>query len=251
DFLSQTAQLIGALKRALKTQGKTYSDIARYLSLSEASVKRMFSKRHFSLRRLDQVCQMLGLEISDLVQMMNEQHARSLSELSLEQEREIVADVELLLIAVCVLNRWRFEQITAYFSMDHTRCYRLLNRLDRLKMIELLPGNRIKLLVAPNFKWRENGPIQQFFLQKLQSDFFASRFDQEHESLIVVNGMLADSSIAVFRRKLEQLAREFDALSDGDAELPFADRNGTTVILAMRQWRYGLFQQFVKGSGHT
>ncbi len=40
DFLSQTAQLIGALKRALKTQGKTYSDIARYLSLSEASVKR-------------------------------------------------------------------------------------------------------------------------------------------------------------------------------------------------------------------
>lgn len=246
--MSQTTQLIQVLKRALKSQGKTYADIAVCLDLSEASVKRMFSRNSFSLTRLDQVCQMLGMEISDLVLMMNEQQLQTLNELSLSQEQEIVADLELLLIAVCVLNRWSFEQILDYFSMDESRGIHLLSRLDKLKMIELLPGNRVKLLVAANFRWRENGPIQQFFLQKLQSDFFDSRFDQNHESLIVVNGMLAGSSSAVFQRKLEQLINEFNALSEADSSLPFAERNGTTVVLAMRRWRYGLFQPFARKS---
>ena len=32
-----------------------------------------------------------------------------------------------------------------------------------MKIIELQPGNRVKMLVAPNFDWIPNGPIQQFF----------------------------------------------------------------------------------------
>ncbi len=246
EVLAQTSQLIQTLKTALKSQGKTYADIAVGLGLSEASVKRLFSRQSFSLQRLDQVCQLLGMEISDLIQMMQEQQAQVLTELSLAQEQEIIADLELLLVAVCVLNRWCFEQILDYFRMDEPRAIQLLARLDKLKMIELLPGNRVKLLVAPNFRWRENGPIQQFFLQKLQSDFFDSRFDEAHERLIVVNGMLASSSIAVFQRKLEQLISEFNALSETDAGLPFDKRNGTTVVLAMRRWRYGLFQPFAR-----
>jgi DNA-binding Xre family transcriptional regulator len=248
--VSQTTQLIQTLKRALKSQGRTYAEIAVCLDLSEASVKRMFSRNRFSLQRLDQVCQMLGMEISDLVQMMHEQRLQMLSELSLEQEQILVADLELLLIAVCVLNRWSFEQILDYFSLSEPRAVQLLSRLDKLKMIKLLPGNRVRLLVAPNFRWRENGPIQQFFLQKLQSDFFDSRFDEAHESLIVVNGMLAASSSAVFQRKLEQLISEFNGLSEADASLPFEERNGTTVVLAMRRWRYGLFQPFARGELH-
>ncbi len=244
--MAQTTQLIEALKKALKAHGKTYADTARYLNLSEASVKRLFSRKSFTLQRLDQVCQMMNIEISDLVQMLNEGDATPISGLSLEQEQEIVGDLELLLITVCVLNRWTLEEIIGYFDFPEVRCIKHLTRLDRLKMIELLPGNRVKLLVAPNFQWRENGPIQQFFLQKLQSDFFNSRFDQKHERLIVINGMLAPSSSAVFQRKMAHLAREFNELSSDDAGLPFEERDGTTVVLAMRPWRYGLFRQFRK-----
>jgi hypothetical protein len=113
-------------------------------------------------------------------------------------------------------------------------------------MIELLPGNRVKLRVAPNFQWRENEPIQQFFLQKLQSDFFDSRFNGLHERLIVINGMLNASSFRVFERKMVRLVREFDELCADDTSLPLEQRDGTTVVLAMRPWRYGLFSQFEK-----
>ena len=161
--MAQTLQLIAALKKALKAHGKTYADIARHLGLSEASVKRLFSRKSFSLQRLDQICQMIGIEISDLVRMLNEGAAAPISALSLAQEQEIVGDLELLLITVCVLNRWTLREIAEYFAIPEVRCIKHLTRLDRLKMIELLPGNRVKLLVSANFKWRGRRPHPTVF----------------------------------------------------------------------------------------
>jgi len=243
--MSQTSRLIQALKKTLKAQGKTYADVAVALQLSEASVKRMFSQQTFSLQRLDQVCQLLGMEISDLVQQMGQDEAR-ISTLSEEQEREIVEDLELLLVTVCILNRWEFAQIVDYFAIDQSRCIRHLAKLDRLKVIDLQVNNRIRLRVAPNFKWRENGPIQGFFMDKLQEEFFNSRFDHPKEQLLVLNGMLSSRSNQQFQRKLEQLAQEFDQLNNDDAKLSFKERFGVTVVLAMRPWRYGLFKRFLK-----
>lgn len=243
--MAQTRELINALKTALKAQGKTYADVATELNLTEASIKRLFSKQSFSLGRLDQVCHMLDLEISDLVLLMNEQQQR-LQQLSVEQENEITADVTLTLITVCVLNRWTVGDILSFFNVSATECTRHLARLDRLKVIELLPGNRIRLLVAPNFSWRENGPIQAFFQKKISQEFFNTRFSREDESLIVLNGMLSSLSNAEFQRKLKRLAREFDLLNNDDAALSLDQRQGVTLVLAMRGWKYGLFQPFVK-----
>jgi len=242
--MAHRAQLVNTLKASLKAHGKTYADVATYLQLSETSIKRLFSEGNFSLQRLDDICKMINMEISDLVQLMSEGNAVHLSELSDEQEREIASDVALLLVAVCVLNRWTLAEIVAYFRLSEAHCIRYLAKLDRLKLIELLPKNRVKLRVSPNFKWRENGPIQQFFLEKLEADFFNSRFNKQDERLIVINGMLADSANAVFQRKMENLAKEFDTLNNDDAGLPFEQRNGITVVLAMRRWSYGLFDEF-------
>ena len=240
--MAQTLQLIDTLKKALKAHGLTYADVATHLQLSEASVKRLFSEKSFSLKRLEEICQLMDLEISDLVQMMNERAgASAISALSIEQEKEIAGDLELLLVTVCVLNRWTLEEIVEYFHLSETQCIKHLAKLDRLKMIELLPKNRVKLLIARNFKWQDNGPIQRFFLEKIEAEFFATRFEREHERLIVINGMLAETSNAVFQRKMEHLAREFDELNDDDARLPLGERQGTTVVLAMRPWNFGLF----------
>lgn len=239
--MAQTSQLIGTLKQALKANGKTYADVAEHLQLSEASVKRLFSEQSFSLARLDQVCQLLKMEISDLVQQMNELQRAPISGLSLDQEREIAADLKLLLVTVCVLNHWSFRQILDYFHLSETDCIRYLAQLDRLQLIELQPGNRIRLRIAPNFAWQENGPIQRFFQEKLEQEFFNSRFDKAEEKLLVANAMLSKSTNALFQRRLEQLVREFDALAADDRSLPFEQRHGCTLVLAMRPWKYGLF----------
>lgn len=249
--MAQTRELIKTLKIALKAQGKTYADVAIELGLTEASVKRLFSQQSFSLSRLDQVCHLLEMEIADLVQLMNEQQQR-LQQLTVEQEKEITGNVTLTLVAVCVLNRWTMAEILSYYNISEPECVRHLAMLDRLKVIELLPGNRIKLLVAPNFSWRENGPIQLFFQKKISQEFFNTHFSREDECLLVLNGMFSSQSNAELQRKLKRLAREFDLLNNDDAALDLENRNGTTLVLAMRDWRYGLFQPFIKSvSGNS
>ena len=245
--MAQTRELINTLKKALKAQGKTYADVAVALELTEASVKRLFSQQSFSLSRLDKVCQLLDMEITDLVQLMNEQQ-QHLQQLTVEQEKEITADVTLTLVAVCVLNRWTMDDILSYYTLTEPQCVRHLAKLDRLKVIELLPRNRIKLLVAPNFSWRENGPIQLFFQRKISQEFFNTRFSRDDECLMVLNGMFSSQSNAEFQRKLKRLAREFDVLNNDDAALNLEERNGVTLVLAMRGWQYGLFQPFVKST---
>jgi DNA-binding Xre family transcriptional regulator len=245
--MAQTQQLIDALKRTLKAHGLTYADVARHLQLSEANIKRMFAKKTFTLERLDQVCQMMEMEISDLVQEMNERAgAIAITGLSQEQEAEIAGNLELLLVTVCVLNRWTMQDMVERFHLSEAQCIQHLAKLDRLRLIELLPKNRVKVLVARNFKWQENGPIQRFFLEKIEAEFFSSRFDHPSEHLIVINGMLSNSSNLVFQRKMEHLAREFDELNDDDAKLSLNERIGTTAVIAMRPWSYGLFDSLRK-----
>lgn len=235
----QTKALIATLKRALKASGKTYADVAQALDLSEASVKRLFSTHQISLDRLDEICQLIGLEISELVKQMDEYDGR-IERLTVEQEREIANDLTLLLITVCVLNRWTLEDILRVHQMEEPICIRKLAHLDRLKIIELLPKNRIKLKIAPNFNWIENGPIQQFFQQRIANEYFTSRFNGEDECLLVLNGMLSKTSNQAFQRRMQRLAREFEEYNREDVALEFNKRHGATVIIAIRGWRYGL-----------
>lgn len=243
--MAQTVALINTLKKALKVNGKTYADVAARLDLTEASVKRLFSQRDFSLQRLEEICQLIGLEITDLVQMMHGE-LTELTELSIDAEQEIASDLVLLLVTVCVLNKCSMEDIRSRYHLSEHVCIQKLARLDKLKVIELQPGNRVKLLVASNFAWRENGPIQRFFQEKIEKEFFSSRFDKEYEKLIVMNGMLSKASNLQFQRKLDRLQREFDELIAADARLPMSERYGNTVVLAMRPWRYGLFAHLSK-----
>jgi predicted XRE-type DNA-binding protein len=235
--MAQVAALVEALKAALKSSRMTYASVASGMGLSESSVKRKFSRQEFTLSEIDRICTLCDMDISDLVKLMEQRHGR-LQALSIAQEREIAADIGMLVVTVCALNQWSFENISEFYVFEEHQLVQMLAKLDRLKIIELQPNNRIKLLVAPNFGWLPGGPIERVFLQAIQQDFFAARFEREDHELIVLNGMLVDASNAEFRKKMERLAREFELLNREDTGKSFAARHGYTVVLALRDWHY-------------
>jgi DNA-binding Xre family transcriptional regulator len=243
--MPQISPLIKTLKKQLKAHGNTYVDVARLLKLSEASVKRLFAEENFTLHRLEDICHMMGIEISELVQMM-ESEQRKIVQLTLQQEQEIASDLLLLMITACVINGYAFQDLIEQYDIKPTDCIQKLAALDRLKIIELLPNNRIKLLVASNFSWQPNGPIQRFFQEKVEQDYFASKFDKDTEKLIVINGLLSHASNIEFQKKLQRLSKEFTELSQHDLSLPMNDKHGTTAVLAVRQWQYSLFEEYKK-----
>ena len=238
--MSQTAELVITLKQALKSHGLTYADVASQLALSEGSVKRLFAEKHFSMQRFEQICQMMELNIADIVQLM-QQRSTKLVQLTREQESQLVKDRKLLLVTVCALNRWTLQDIQSVYMLNKTEIIHYLATLDRMKLIELLAGNKIKLLVSANFHWIENGPIQQFFNSKLAQDIFDSRFDRQTEKLVVANAMLSRQSNAVLQQKVSRLLSEFEQLNNQDAGLKHEDKQGTTLVMAIRDWHLGFF----------
>lgn len=245
--MTQTSALIDTLKRQLRAQGKTYADVAMWLELSEASVKRLFAEQHITLERLERICGQLNLEFSELVQAM-QQEGHRLQELTQAQEQSIVDDRELFLVAVCVINGYSFDEMHHQYQLSEAQCTRQLLALERLKLIDLLPGNRIRRRVAANFRWRPGGPIQRFFQQYIATEFFHSRFDSESEKLVVLNGLLSHAGNAEWQQTMQRLANEFHALCERESSLPLHRRFGTTSVLAVRQWQYALFQGYKRES---
>lgn len=241
----QTALLIQTLKRCLKAQNKTYADVADTLKLSEASVKRMFSDQQFSLKRLDKVCQMLGMQISDLVNQMDAAQAK-VEKLTHAQETEIIQDTALTLVTVCIFNQWTIDDITQFFTLSYEECLGKLLKLDKIGIIQLLPHNRVKLLISSNFSWIEDGPFERFFREHIGQEYFNSDFKGEYGRLHVLNGMLSPSSAAEFQRRLLRLASEFREVVRENSNLPLDDRKGVTLVLAMRNWDYGLFEHLIR-----
>lgn len=241
--MAQTSSLIAVLKKQLKLHGKTYKDVAVALDMSEASIKRLFIDHSFSLQRLEMVCQLIGLQLSDLVLLMQKDQPQ-LDELSEMQEKDLVNDPLLLMITIHVMNKHTFEDLCEMILVSATECIRKLAQLDRLRIIELLPNNRIKLLISPNFRWRLNGPIQQFFQTHVENDFFRSTFKAGEEKLLVLNGSLSELSNKAMQKKLDKLAKEFNELMQEDSVLPKEQKKNITIILASRAWQFSLFDQF-------
>jgi len=240
--MTSSARIIDTLKRELKVRGFTYKALAERLGLSESAIKHMFSTGNFSLRRLDEVCAVLELDIGDLVDISESQEPR-IEQLSEEQELEIMSDMRLLLVAYCLLNYWSFDEIVARYDISPEQGLRYLRRLDRMKFIELQPGDRVRLLLANNFSWRKNGAIEKFFRSRVQKEFFSHDFQDDESIRIVKNGMLTRNSVLRLIEKLKATGDLFDDTTWEERKLPAAERNGTTMVLAVRHWFFEGFRE--------
>lgn len=240
--MSQTRPLIDTLKQELRKQHLTYKDVSVALDLSETSVKRLFSDAAFSIQRLEKVCELLQMDISDLVHQM-ERNIELTSELTREQEQELVSDVKLLLVALLLMNKLRFEDILAIYDITEPEGIRLLARLDRMKIIDLLPGNRVKLMISPNFQWIAGGPIQRFFETRVQLEFLNSSFNGPGQLRVFVSGMISRDANAEIIRKMQHLAKEMSDLNAAAENLPLEERFGTSLMMAIRPWEVNVFSE--------
>lgn len=239
--MTTSARIIDTLKRQLKVRDITYKGLAERLDLSESAVKHMFSTGNFSLRRLDDVCAVLELDFGDLVDI-SESHEQKIEQLSDENEREIVDDISLLLVTYCLINYWTFDEIITRYRISPEAGLKYLRRLDRMRVIELQPGDRVRLLVANNFSWRKNGAIERFFRSRVQSEFFSHHFQDDESIRIVKNGMLTRTSQLQLIDKLKAMGENFDDTTWDERKLSATERSGTTMVLAIRHWFFEGFR---------
>ncbi|RFA24709.1 hypothetical protein CAI21_20700 [Alkalilimnicola ehrlichii] len=241
----QTSLLIKALKRSLKAHGITYVQVAAALDLSEASVKRLFSEESFSLQRLEQVCALVDLSLTELARSV-EDGIDEIRELDPAQEQALSEEPRLLLVFYLLLNGYTVDDIIREYQIEELESIKILAQLDRMGLIELQPGNRVRLLTSRFLTWRDDGPIRRFFDERVREEFFESRFDQPAETLKFISGMLSRPSLRLMERKLSLLAQEFNELARLDSTLPLSERHGCSVMLAQRVWAFSMFSRYAR-----
>ena len=238
--MSTTADLVAALKKELKTAQMTYADLAQALGMAESSVKRMLAKGDMPLSRIDAICRALALDFADLARRVADEQPL-LKELTQEQERAVVADKKLLLMAICVLSQWTLEQVTTTYRLTEAEGIQYLAQLDRIGIIELRPANRYRLKLAKTFRWRPHGAVMNYFREHALLDYFAGGFDGPGEGVLLVHGAISRSLAPAFMERMQRVAHDFAQQHLADQKLPESEREGYTLLLALRSWEFEAF----------
>lgn len=239
--MSTTADLVTALKAELKAAGLTYAQLARQLGMAESSIKRVFARGDMPLSRIDEVLRVLKMDFADLARKVAD--AQPLRrELTLEQERAVVADRKLLLLAICCLSQWTVEQIVGTYRTTEAEVIQGLAQLDRLGIIELRPLNRYRLKVAKTFRWHPHGPVMAYFREQVVPDYFCGGFGGEGEQLLLVHGQVGRALATQFNERMARLAQDFAQQHLADQRLPAAQKRPFTLLLGMRSWEFSPFR---------
>ena len=236
--MNQTNQWIDTVKRCLKARGITYKDVAIALNLSEASVKRLFSARSFSMQRLERICRLMDMSFSDLARLNDLTYEERQTTLSGKQETALAGDPILLSYFYLLLKGWSVDRLTQRFALKETRQIRLLAKLDRLGLIELQPENRVRLLTARRIQWRRDGPVRRLYEQEVKQAFLHDSFSESTAHFGFESAELAPESARLILRRLTRVTREFDELAELDVNLEPTGKRGYGLMVALRPWAY-------------
>src|SRR6185437_12047975 len=103
----------------------------------------------------------------------------------------------------------------------------------RLKVIELQPGNRARLLVSRRFTWRVGGPVQKYIHQKMLREFFTSPFAATNQEFFFHGGAVSEQTLGELKRALRNASRECVEIVESDRGT-WDSRHGVAFVLAVR-----------------
>jgi transcriptional regulator with XRE-family HTH domain len=230
-----TAGLVEALKKLLKSRGTTYRSLARSLKLSEPSIKRLFSERTFTLKRLEEICAVLEIDFFELAKLARGA-AATIDEMTVAQEQALATDSKLLGVFYLVFNDWQMEDILVNYVLTKAETLKLLLRLEHLGLVDLLPGDKVKLKVPKTLRLRRDGPIRRTHGRSVVASFIQADFDAAGGLFRFEIRELSKASVALLQRRLERMAAEFNELAALDSYLPSSERETIGMALGIRPW---------------
>ena len=240
--MDQTAKLLDTLKAYLKSRDITYRNLAQRLRLSESSIKRVFSEKTLSLKRLERILQSLDLDFYDLAHMSRRQDGDSAEALSLEQEESLLQNPRMLIFLHLLIQKWKVEQITKRFDFESHEITNILLELDRLRLIDLHPHNQFKVLINNTQLWNRSSPFMKKYKEMLQKGFLSHDLEEKNERFLFSPCQLSEDSHRILLKEIDRLLRRFKELSEADAgpEKPGLEQGG--MVVAFRPWLFPLLE---------
>lgn len=243
--MTQTQSLIQTLKNFLKTKGFTYAAVAKRMNLSESALKRAFSEEAFSLKKVEEICEILKVSFADLVKSTSQKKPPE-ELLTIAQEKVLASDDELFVVLYLILGRLNRDQILKHYRFSVKKVDRLVKKLVKLGLASE-KGNKITSPISQSFEWHRNGPLFFKHEGKFIQEFFKNPFLGKNEKHWYWSGNLSLQSLKKIQHRLDQVLLEIQELGAIDAAL-FSKKElvNITTIFGMKPWVFSLLKKYKK-----
>jgi transcriptional regulator with XRE-family HTH domain len=228
----QTDLVVGELKRLLRDRRLRYGDVAAALGVSQTTVKRWLTKGPVTISLLESLCALIGIGVAELFELANRDQDRRLRRLSEDQEDALTSDRHLSFLFYLILQGWSPQELQREFGLPEPSLVKYLVQLDKLRLIDLLPGNRVKLLTMRQIEWRQGGPTTRSMNRHVKRLFADVDYSDPSASWQVEIGKLSAASRAQLDEKFRMLKLEVRHLAETDRTVP-ADRKEWYAVLVV------------------
>ena len=224
-------EIFDALKCALKTRGWTYSNLADQLGLSEPTIKRLFVDGDCKLGRLLEICDLLGVTLTDLAERA-ERSADLRFELTEIAEAELAANPWLFDLYVLLQSGETPEDIAAYHHMPAHQLHQDLHKLHCLGLAVLRDDGRFIVLTDQPLQLRRHGPLHSR-IREINLQFVAKVYDEPNTDgqlfRTISRRMLPDTA-RILQQEVADLAERVDKLARQDRLISSVD--------ALKNWKF-------------
>ena len=235
----QSKLLKTVLKQQIRIRGMRYKDIADQLGVSVMTVKRYLNSERVPVEVLEDIGACLGLGLLELAEIAKADDCGDALDLELQQETELAADYALALMRLLLYSGMTVPEIMEEYEIDEPTVVRLLARLDRLKLIELLPGNRVRIRGTRHVEWRPGGPIRRTIENDIRKNFVAMDFANTEEFFGYESVRLTKSSIRQLEGHMRNLVRQVRTLHRIDQGATGEEKQWYTLLVAQRETNWG------------
>lgn len=220
-------------KNKAKSQGITQDDLASKLGVSLPTVKRWYGGGTITLESLQKLVNEVGLTLTEVFSSLEESSSKTFH-YSGEQEKFFSDNPDYLAYFDNLLRGQSPSQIQKKFALSEKRSVQYLSKLDKLKLIEWLPKNKIKLLVEGEPVWKAGGELAK----KLRSDILRSFLEKEqkNESHFFLHDYLPEDRDEI-ARKIQELI-EFAKRANSRAKFRTDNTKSAGLYISLQNFRW-------------
>ena len=233
DGDGESPAMLAALRRALRAGGWTAKRLAERFEASEASVKRWLAGRGLTLARFEELADLAGFTLAELAEAARRPPGDLAHELTLAQETALSEDSVLSFLFMVIVGGEPWEDFARDFGLPEREIEAALARLEKLALIDRLPGGRVRALLDRNALWRK-APLRERFESQMKPQFVAmdfSELDAVYASEVV---KLSNAGAARLAEAIERHRRELHRLVEDDRRTSLLPRKWHAVLFAAR-----------------
>lgn len=228
------AILLQELKRVLKEKNIRYVDVARHLNVSETTIKRKLSSQGLSISTLESICTIAGIRLIELAELAGRRHETKAESISEAQEKALAEKPFSAFIFLLLRYNWTPYEIQQEFNLNEADIILHLRYLEKIRLIDLFPGNRVRLLTVRYPRWIPGGPLRRAVDETLRHHFETMDFHDPQSVWELETVKISERSIDRLRQLIASIAEQMRELAAQDHDLPAEQKKWYSMLCTAR-----------------